>query len=359
MCIFTLILVTVLKEQEDARLAMLLKETIMLTSTGDDKTQPSTSEEGVAPDKSGQVNSDIVDIKQTDGSEVNERETPSEVDISKKDGTSDSTEAKGFPGQPRDIIHNEEAKSEHDKADETESNSEAKSPIEVKLSPNAELLNGYEIVQSDTASFTTKAEAGLVSKSDAHKIENSATKESSSSISSSNISKELTTTPSEFHPAAIDSLEHSTENKPAGIMTPDGNETDKTVYVTPFKVDSTATVMSVGNDREGTRHITSPSDNITPLGSDFDINKLITAITAFPTLDKDEKIACSAAAMVTDSSIENNPSESANENQKLTQEQLDSLFVKETQESLLGLVGAMLPKDSKVGCHLLYMYLYR
>ena len=35
---------------------------------------------------------------------------------------------------------------------------------------------------------------------------------------------------------------------------------------------------------------------------------------------------------------------------KLTQEQLDILFVKETQENLLGLIGAMLPKDSKVPC---------
>lgn len=39
---------------------------------------------------------------------------------------------------------------------------------------------------------------------------------------------------------------------------------------------------------------------------------------------------------------------------KLTEEQLNALFVKETLESLLGLLGAMLPKDSKVsiGCSL-------
>lgn len=33
---------------------------------------------------------------------------------------------------------------------------------------------------------------------------------------------------------------------------------------------------------------------------------------------------------------------------KLTPEQLESLFVRETQEKVLGLIGAMLPKDSKV-----------
>lgn len=33
---------------------------------------------------------------------------------------------------------------------------------------------------------------------------------------------------------------------------------------------------------------------------------------------------------------------------KLTPEQLESLFVRETQEKMLGLIGAMLPKDSKV-----------
>jgi hypothetical protein len=155
--------------------------------------------------------------------------------------------------------------------------------------------------------------------------------------SSSNIPKGPTTTPSESHSDTINPPESSGDDKrmtsqsePDDSKTSVSSDSDSSKHMTSYKVEPA--------DRSDSKPVTSQSE---PADSKTSVSGLS---------DKSEKESGGAVAMVTSgTSVEDKPGGLANESTKLTQEQLDSLFVKETQENLLGLIGAMLPNDSKVG----------
>ncbi|CAB4018648.1 zinc finger ZZ-type and EF-hand domain-containing 1-like [Paramuricea clavata] len=352
--VLTVAKLTVEKEQEDARQAVLLKESLIKSEAGA-TTQPGTSEEGVVSKKSSETSSDVSEIKNAEneaGAKVDKREAKetkeeSKDDVSEKDKTPDSnfvetsadaTKISEKSGQSVNIAQEGGTKSEDLKSDAAEPKSKNES------------VSGLNT--SSEPSSSTKSEANSVSKSESAKtteqtkgsseIENSSTKESSSDTgllsmsSSSNIPKGPTTTPSESHSDTINPPESSGDDKrmtsqsePDDGKTSVSSDSDSSKHMTSYKVEPA--------DRSDSKPVTSQSE---PADSKTSVSGLS---------DKGEKESGGAVAMVTSgTSVEDKPGGLANESTKLTQEQLDSLFVKETQENLLGLIGAMLPNDSKL-----------
>ena len=303
---------TVKKEKEDAQQAALLKDA-MVKSEGV-ATQPGTSEEGVVSKKSSEASSDISENKNAehksdslvDKPEVNEGRV---VDVSEKDRTPDSnvvetsTDAKRISEKSDDL-----------KTDMTEPKSANSSETDVKTpSEPSKVLE----------SSSTKEQAEGTSEN-----ENLLTKESSSDTSlesassSTNIPKGPTTTPSESHSDTINPQE-STSNRKLMMPQPE-----------PVESKTSSSVSNVADNTDIMRVTSQPEP--------ADRKESVIGLS----VKNAKKESGDAVAMAI--SGEEKPGGVANESAKLTQEQLDSLFVKETQENLLGLIGAILPKDSKL-----------
>ena len=325
---------TVKKEQEDVKQAALLKDTLAQSEGA--ATQPGTSEEGIVSKKSSETSSDISEIKKAEDKHDSEAEKlqvkdteENKVDISEKDGTIDSTiletskdaaEDSEKSGQTLDITQESAEISEDLKSDKVESCSEVK-----KLSESStgklETNSGNELDSSKMSAGTSDAEAPAQdSPSDTSLL---------SVSSSSNIPKGPTTTPSESHSDTINPRESSEKNK---LVTSKSEPADSMTSVSGVSEES--------NKKE------------TPTTSEPEPAESTTSV-------KNEKESGGAVAMVASgTSAEDKPEGLGRESAKLTQEQLETLFVKETQENLLGLIGAMVPKDSKVG-HWEHKYLDR
>ena len=305
--------VTVQKEQEDARQAALLKGTTV-KSEGD-TTQPGTSEEGVVSKKSNETSSDISEVKNVeqesgagvDKPEAEDTKEARKVDISEKDTTPD-------PSLPETSA---DANKISEKLDDLKSDSESKNSSESSVKTSSAPLTGDKVLESSS----TKEQAEGTSE-----VEDLPTKKSSSdtslvSVSSSTeIPKGPTTTPSESHSDTINRQESSSDSKP---MTTQSEPADG------------KTLVSSDSDMSDNKPKTSQTE---PADSKASVSGL-----------SDKESGGAVAIVISGSSVEEKTGGLANESTKLTQEQLDSLFVKETQENLLGLIGAMLPKDSKVG----------
>ena len=308
-------LVTVKKEKEDAQQAALLKDAMVKSEGG--ATQPGTSEEGVVSKKSSEASSDISETKNKSDSLVDKPEANegSVVDVSEKDRTPDSNvletnkDAIRISEEPDDL-----------KSDTTEPKSANSSEADVK-----------------TPSEPPKALESSSTKEGTSENENLSTKESSSDTSlesassSPNIPKGPTTTPSESHSDTINPQETSTGNK----VMPSQSE--------PAESKTSTSVSDVADNIDNIPMTSQPE----PPDSKESNNGL---------LDKNEKKKSGDAMTISE---EEKPGGLANESAKLTQEQLDSLFVKETQENLLGLIGAILPKDSKVRECLKFLFCLR
>ena len=304
--------VTVQKEQEDARQAALLKGTTV-KSEGD-TTQPGTSEEGVVSKKSNETSSDISEVKNVeqesgagvDKPKAEDTKEARKVDISEKDTTPD-------PSLPET---NADANKISEKLDDLKSDSESKNSSESSVKTSSAPLTGDKVLESSS----TKEQADGTSET-----ENLSTKESSSDTSlvpvssSTEIPKGPTTTPSESHSDTINRQESSSDSKP---MTTHSEPADG------------KTLVSSDSDMSDSK----PATQTEPADSKASVSGL-----------SDKESGGAVAIVTSGSSVEEKTGGLANESTKLTQEQLDSLFVKETQENLLGLIGAMLPKDSKVG----------
>ena len=337
--------VTVKKEQEDVKQAALLKDALAQSEGA--ATQPGTSEEGIVSKKSSDASSDISEIKKAEdehGSEVEKIEDKDveEVDISEKERTPESTfleTSKDTPddseksGQTLDITQESAKILEDSKSDGVESNSEEKKPSE-SSTEKLETISGDKFDSSKITEGTSEAGSSTPgSLSDTSVL---------SVSSSSNIPEVPTTTPSESHSDTINPQESSGEDKlmtsqsePADSMTSARGGSDKSTHVTcevePVDTKTSGSGASEeSNKEEPTTSQAEPAKSTKPV--------------------KDEKESGGAVAVVTSSaSVEDKPERLGRESAKLTQEQLDTLFVKETQENLLGLIGAMVPKDSKVG----------
>ena len=336
--------VTVKKEQEDVKQAALLKDALAQSEGA--ATQPGTSEDGIVSKKSSDASSDISEIKKAEdehGSEVEkiENKDAEEVDISEKERTPESTFLETSKDAPDDSekpetldITQESAKiPEHSKSDGVESNNEEKKPSE-SSTEKLETISGDKFDSSKITEGTSEAESSTPGISSDTSV--------LSVSSSSNIPKVPTTTPSESHSDTINPQESSGEDKlmtsqsePADSMTSARGGSDKSTHVTcevePVDTKTSGSGASEeSNKEEPTTSQAEPAKSTKPV--------------------KDEKESGGAVAVVTSSaSVEDKPERLGRESAKLTQEQLDTLFVKETQENLLGLIGAMVPKDSKVG----------
>ena len=295
----------------------MLKDTLVKTEGG--ATQPGTSEEGVVSKKSSEASSEISETKNAehksesfgDKAEASDKNKESTLDVSEKDKTPDSN----F------LENGDDVEKVSEKPEDLKSESENSSETSAKTS--SEILTGDKVLETSS----TKEQAEGTSEN-----ENLSTKQSSSDTSlgstssSANIPKGPTTTPTESHSNTINPQESSSDNK----LTPSQSE--------PADDKTSESVSDVSEKSDSDKPMTSQSE---PADSKASVSGLS---------DKDEKKESDGAvAMTISSTTEEKPEGSGNETAKLTQEQLDSLFVKETQENLLGLIGAILPKDSKVG----------
>ena len=195
--------------------------------------------------------------------------------------------------------------------------------------------SSIEVSEESSAKLDTGSEDLATEKTKEGSSDTSLVAESSLS----HIPKGPTTTPSESHSDTINPQESCSD--------------DNSLNLKPMCAGGKTSMVSGDSEKsKDTSYKTEPATSEAPVSSISDKSEKTSTSEPRPV---DGKTSVSEHSDETDSgavavATEENPGDLGNnEGKKLTQEQLDNLFVKETQENLLGLIGALLPKDSKVG----------